>query len=123
MSRAWPACTSKAPSEWSTWSSPARQRGHPRAGRRGGIADPFAGLDVESLAGLHVEGPVGVVDVEQSGEHEAVLVIVGVLSDAHPSRGRLQVGDGELGVAGVDQTDELIGALGDVANAGNDGGR
>jgi hypothetical protein len=82
-----------------------------------------AGLDVETLADLHIEGPVGVIDVEQSGELEAIFVIVGVLSNNHPFRGRLHAGDGGLGVTDVDQTDELIGALGDVADAGNDGRR
>ena len=52
----------------------------------GGVADPLAGLDVETLAGLYVEGSVGVIDVEQAGEHQAIFVVVGVLSHAYPSR-------------------------------------
>src|SRR5664279_3449930 len=92
-------------------------------GSGGGVADPLAWLDVETLAGLHVEGPLGVLDVESSGGHDAIFPIVTVLSDAHPSRGRLHAGDGDLFVAGIDQTDELIGGFVDVADALNDGRR
>ena len=81
-------------------------------GAGGGVADPLAGLDVETLAGLHVEGPIGVFDVENSGQHEAIFPVVTVLSDAHPSRGRLHAGDGDLFVAGVDHTDEFVVMIG-----------
>jgi hypothetical protein len=66
---------------------------------------------------LHVEGALGVLDVKNSGQHEAIFPVVALLSDAHPSRGRLHAGNGDLFVAGIDQTDKLTGSLIDITDA------